>query len=229
MTAKSANRVTKTSKKSVHQANTETLAHPQSIFKHWSAFVAGFAGAGFGIALMMLVAVPMMKNELSNAASSMDAKVLAMAPASQYMPSSNLSSANQCLEQSPSNSGVSSNEAKPAVQTAAKISSSVGGGGEGTTVPASHDTYVTRFFGNLKATNEGTNSNTGYGSTNTVTATNTNTTTVTNNNDIDVTNNNNQTAHSGDVTSSRNTTGGNATSGNATNNSTSAFDVKIEN
>lgn len=69
--------------------------------------------------------------------------------------------------------------------------------------------------------------NTGPGSTNTITDSSTTNTTLTCDNAITVTTNNDQTSSSGSATTSGNTTAGDASSGNASNSSSSVSDIAV--
>lgn len=77
--------------------------------------------------------------------------------------------------------------------------------------------------------NTATIDHTGPNSTNKVTVTTNNDLTITNNNNVSVRSTVNQTAKSGNVEVSGNTTGGNATSGDASNTSSSEFTLSITN
>lgn len=79
------------------------------------------------------------------------------------------------------------------------------------------------------ADHEGMISNTGPDSDNEITFDNTLDVTVTNNNTVNVVNSVNQTATSGDVEVTRNTTAGGASSGNVSNSSTTEFMFEISN
>lgn len=187
--------------------------------KHLSSFVAGFAGAAFGIALMLAVALPMMRNQLDSAVASLNQRAVAMTPTDSLT----------C----PVPAGTSGNQSAgtAAVQTTGATTPMVAGGmGGGPTIPsAPSGNVITKLIGVYTTTNTGTISNTGAKSTNTISATTTNTTTVDNTNNVNITNNNSQTATSGNVTSTQNTTAGSTTSGTASNSSNTSYDVRIDN
>jgi hypothetical protein len=79
------------------------------------------------------------------------------------------------------------------------------------------------------AVTTGSISNTGPGSTNTISISDQFSCRVTNDNDIDVTNDNQQNAGSGNATTSGNTTGGNAQSGSAANTNVTDVGINITN
>jgi len=72
-------------------------------------------------------------------------------------------------------------------------------------------------------------SNTGPGSTNTITNSQNCNASVTNNNNVSVSGSNNQNASSGNATNTGNTSGGNSSSGNASNNNSTSINFGINN
>lgn len=113
------------------------------------------------------------------------------------------------------------------VQTASASTPGKGGGG-GAGQGAGGNTFVHKLVNGVLTSN-GTISNTGQGSTNTVSSNLTATTTVTNTNTLTATNNNPQVAVSGSATSNNNTTGGAANSGDSDNNSSTTFSYTVNN
>lgn len=222
MARPTAKRIQKTSK--TNARNAKGLALIGNFPTHLAPFLAGFAGAALAIAFMMLAVIPMMKSELSQEASAMGNKVLAMVPASDSFSPQGVTAAVCTGASTPQKPVIT----KPAVQTAVKTQATQPGSSPQTTA-INHAKYVSYMIGNLKANSSGSNSYTGANSTNTVSSTNTNTTTITNHNNLEATNNNSQTAVSGNVNSSENTSVGAVKSGDVSNQSSSSFVFKIDN
>lgn len=198
---------------------------------HLTAFIAAFGGAAFGIALMLAFALPMLQGQIKTDLASSNQQPVILRPASLD------ASDPQCLAPS-SNVVVPQSGPTPGVQTASVGTTSTsqpfiggkGSGAPGTSNNGSSGTNViTRLIAANITKNTATNETTGAGSKNIISQNTTNTTTVENNNDVDITNNNSQTAKSGDVNSTQNTTSGSTPSGQAVNKSNSSFAVTISN
>ncbi|GEM_PF-3284079 len=172
------------------------------------AFTAVLSGIVIGITAALVVAIPMIKSEMSAQA----VRTVSLAPADDVL--------SACTQ--------------PTVTTTGPVGQGqVLGASTNVPVPSTSSTSgsSTPFISKLVSGDLTTStiSNTGPQSSNTITTTNTDTTTVTNTNDINVSSNNFQTASTGNATTSNNTTGGSATSGNADNSNSSSVTIDINN
>lgn len=199
--------------------------------------LATFAGVAFGVLLSLGLMGPMLHQQVASATKDLSKQVAQMTPASSYLPYDGPTQPTACTAPSGGSGGGGAS-----LQTAARTTTSSqpgsGAGGGSTTGGrgggnggngGTKNVWVHKFVSGVFAKTNATISDTGKGSTNSITTTNTNTTTVWNHNDVEMTNNNPQTAVSGNAKADANTHGGSATTGTAKNDSDASFSVNITN
>lgn len=199
----------------VDSTGTQTKIFSQMAFKgHVYTMAAAFVGVVLGVLGSMGFMANYLQSQFAAQTSALDKRLVSVAPTATY---------NACVVPSGSGSGAGAAKAAAATPLAAVTPETGGKGGDGgsggggTTPP-----FVSQLI-------NGTISNTGPRSNNSITASNTYTSTTTNNNDVNVSNTNVQFAGSGAATSGGNTEGGSAQSGDVHNEHSAETTIGIKN
>lgn len=193
--------------------------HTMPAFKnHVYTMAAAFVGVVFGVIGSMGFITNYMQSQFAAQTAALDQRLVSFRPAA--------SVSDMCYapnDQAGGRGGYFETAAMPTSggQGVAVLPDGKGGGGD------DGDSKPTTPF--VQQLINGSITNTGPGSTNTIAASNNYSSTVTNNNSVKVNNTSSQTANSGDAVTSHNTTGGTAQTGTAHNQNATSTAISIKN
>jgi hypothetical protein len=209
--------MTKTKSKRANRKSTKPRTQLSMFRGSIIALGAAIAGVVAAVPLTLAAVMPMVRQQIAADTAGLTSRTLQVQPAADTL---------SCVQPTQASAGTggqvlgASTTQQPTTPGGGKGAGS--GGGTPTTV------FVKKLVNGV-FTSSGTISNTGPGSSNSITTHQTATTTVTNDNDISVTNLNHQDSSSGDAEVEGNTTGGSATTGDASNTNSSNFDLTVSN
>jgi hypothetical protein len=203
---------------SVNSLDSQTKTTPLLAFKgHVYTMMAAFAGVVLGVLGSMGFVSNMLQSQFAAQNAAMEKRLVAVAPASDMTACYGTSAASTTGDVG----------GKGAEVAAAEPHHEVGGKGADTSTPATGGKGADMPFVNQMI--NGSITNTGPDSHNTINASNTFNYSSTNNNNVNVSKNNNQSATSGSANTSSNTDAGSSQSGNADNHNSDTTWVNITN